>query len=103
MLLPEKLRELKPDPRRAGADGRPSLDRLPRGGHTGAHEHPQPTPTQIFRFRRAVADPALTAAARIAIRDSLAVKAGEKVLIVTNPDPDVSASPGPSTTPPLTR
>jgi leucyl aminopeptidase (aminopeptidase T) len=39
----------------------------------------------------AVADPALTAAARIAIRDSLAVKAGEKVLIVTNPDPDVSA------------
>lgn len=33
----------------------------------------------------------MTAAARIAVRDSLAVKKGEKVLIVTNPDPEVAA------------
>jgi leucyl aminopeptidase (aminopeptidase T) len=36
-------------------------------------------------------EPELDAAARIAVRDSLQVKAGEKVLIVSNPDRDVAA------------
>ena len=46
------------------------------------------------RFSDSVAPAAgeqLKTAARIAVKDSLAVEKGEKVLIVTNPDPDVAA------------
>ena len=40
---------------------------------------------------RIVADGRLAEAARIAVRDSLGIKKDEKLLIVTNPDPEVAA------------
>jgi len=46
--------------------------------------------TALFSDTEPTRVPGLDEAAKIAIQDSLKVRSGEKVLIVTNPDPDVS-------------